>query len=241
MLLALITVVAIGLGWWIHRAREQRRVVNAVAPRDAGFEYDGELGSNEFSRVLKEGKFWPPPWLVKALGIDYFHTVTGIHVRNPRVLREIDFQHLPHLQRLWVQRELLTDDELAPVARIRGLRLLDVNSPAWLPTDLPETTRLGDPTLQMVSQMPSLEYVSIEGYEFTAEGVLLLANSRSLKEVTLFGCNDDVDESLVTRITSTTQLKALKVYPGNLQAIAHQRIRMEQLSRPSPPGPASAQ
>ncbi|MDX1948078.1 MAG: hypothetical protein SFU86_21955 [Pirellulaceae bacterium] len=28
--LAVITLLAIGLGWWTHRAREQRRVVQAL-------------------------------------------------------------------------------------------------------------------------------------------------------------------------------------------------------------------
>ena len=98
-LLIVTTIVAVWLGWWSHKARQQREAVAAL--RNAGFSagYSFRL---PWTGGIQDPPKWPF-WLVKLIGVDYLANVTFLELRGRSELTEADIAHIRNLTALgWV-------------------------------------------------------------------------------------------------------------------------------------------
>jgi hypothetical protein len=187
--LVAMTVLCIGLAIWTQRAREQRRIVRHIDERI------GSVGYN-FERVpptrTGDAQSPVPKWLLDRLGVDFFHSVTQAHVRGEVDLAEVS--RLTSLRELTIWKHDLTDEQFAHVARLRDLQMLIVQSDmhASLPGDYPDTTQIGDASLAVVADLPRLERAYLDGTHFSGRGLARLAQSRSLRNVSVNCCDQSV-------------------------------------------------
>ena len=86
-LLILTTIIAILLGWWSHKARQQREAVAAVQAARGRIQYDFQ------NRKLKEPPRWPK-WLVSGIGVDYFANVHGVDLVFNRQITDAGLENL---------------------------------------------------------------------------------------------------------------------------------------------------
>jgi hypothetical protein len=163
------------------------------------FYYDHQIAYSAFYTPGHTSRL--PRFLIEHVGIDFFQPVTMISVENRGLLAEIS--KLRGVENITVNDPLLSDEDLAPITRMRSLKEMLVNYP-WHPGwPIPDSS-LGDETLRRIGQMPNLEEVRIGGRHFTRLGVEALARAKSLDYAHLWGCDLAV-ESLPFEITRGSQ------------------------------------
>jgi hypothetical protein len=206
IVLATITILCVWLAIHTQRARMQQRIVRQVRSNFGRVYYDYQMCGGtprDFASPIH-------PTLIKLLGEDFFHTVVEVHVRgDSSVLAEL--HSLWWLNRLGILKESLTDEELAPIAELKSLRSLAIQSDQHNSTDYPDTTRIGDRSLALIGQMPALEEAYIEGYQFTAEGLAALARSPSLRSVYVGVCDASVDTQVAEPFLQAGRVKSLRI------------------------------
>ena len=94
-MMILVLALGAGLGWIVHRAREQRLAVRAILARGGMVEYDYQYDAVR-DRRLPTGRPWEPAWLQQLLGDDYFHTVVCVGL--DRVAEDADLAHVARLR-----------------------------------------------------------------------------------------------------------------------------------------------
>ena len=217
ILLAVVTLLCIGLALWTQRAREQKRVADQIRLSGGRVVYDFEA-ENTWTRLVSTFPFQDlndfhfnfgddtvvdkessvPPWLLDLLGEDFFHTVVRANVR--------DCDELKDIVSLWYLRELtvgrgVNDKDIEHVSRLRHLKQL------WVVSE----SRMTDLSLTSLAAMSSLEIVYIEG-EFTSKGLIALAQSPSLREVRVTGCDKSVDEAVVEIFRNEGRVETLRLH-----------------------------
>src|SRR5258707_8959804 len=76
LLIAFVTLLCIALGIWTHRAREQRRLVDAIRRSGGNAYYDYQSwGTSPIKRQSRLSQ-----WLLNQIGADYFHDITAVTV-----------------------------------------------------------------------------------------------------------------------------------------------------------------
>jgi hypothetical protein len=217
VLLAAITVLCIGMAWWTQRARQQKQIVDQIRLSGGRVTYDFEaentttliasqLPMHEVQLIdfdfgdseIVENESSVPHWLLDRLGVDFFHTVIQADVVDCDELRKID--SLGYLQELSVGGGA-NDQDIRHVARSRRLKRFLLFSDG----------KLTDDSLALLAKMPSLEIIHLDG-EFSGAGLAALARSRSLREVTVYGCRDDVDHDIVEVFRSEGRVESLWLY-----------------------------
>jgi len=116
------TLLAVCFAVWADRSRRQRTAVAGLRELGARIYYDFELTrgiSGEYE--IKPGPDGylgqpavsdVPAWLVKSLGIDYFHTSAVVYLYIPRPLDALPLlKRLPNLKEVHYPRRGETDDE----------------------------------------------------------------------------------------------------------------------------------
>ncbi len=209
LLLAALTLLCVWLAIHTQRARRQRAIVEQIEQGIGGAYYDFHYEAKDDGMGAKQQVSPVPKWLLDTLGVDFFHNVKAVHTRDTPVIA--DLPQLSALERLVIMEESLTDDEFVPVGRIDGLRCLWVLSDKHQETDRPDTTHLGDRSLQLIARMPALEEAYIDGRAFTAEGVQALGASSSLRKVHVSWCDESVDERGLAPLRESGRLKSLRV------------------------------
>jgi hypothetical protein len=218
-----ITVLCIGLAWWTHRAREQKRNADQIRLSGGRIAYDFEAENTstwiasklpiqgarlvdfDFSGLeIVERQSSVPPWLLDRLGVDFFHTVIQAEVVDCDELRTI--ASLGYLQELSVGRGV-NDEDIRYVARLRRLKRIVVSFDG----------KLTDDSLELLARMPSLEVVHLDG-EFSGEGLAALARSRSLREVSVYGCQNDVDQTVVETFRREGRVESLWLHHESASA-----------------------
>lgn len=203
VLLALVTLLCIGLGWWTQRAREQRRVVQLI---EAGggmvcYERDGPEPAYE------PGSF--KGWLVERMGRDYFEGIVAAYLHDRKLLR-----HLPtlrSLRQLHVYDHNLKDEDLATVGRCRELRVLYV-SEGELPGNDQSRTQLGDQSLRVIARLEKLEVVELHGTDFTRSGIEALATAPSLQTLVIGLCDASVEARDFDKLRRLGRIKSLQAW-----------------------------
>jgi hypothetical protein len=117
--LVLIAIAAMVMGWLVHRVRLQQEGIELIRRHGGMYYYDFED-----TTIPQPARSWAPGWLVKNLGIDYFHDVTWVRIEDPRFDDE-DLGRLtaclPRIEALGIAGTSITD---AGLSHLRGNRRL---------------------------------------------------------------------------------------------------------------------
>jgi hypothetical protein len=122
-MLIVVTFVAVSLGLWAQRARNQRAGVAWV------HEQGGHITYN-FGSVFEDGRPYPntklsgPKWLRDLLGIDYLATVTAVILDRDEIHDLTPLTNLPRLETVGLMIEVHPNTDLSPLHSLKHLRLL---------------------------------------------------------------------------------------------------------------------
>jgi len=171
-LLVLFTLLAIWVGIIANRARQQRRIVNALSQYpNAMIMYDYQWDLSAGGEIPKARPLSPPPgplWLRNWLGDEYFVTVIGVFLtgdwnRNsdqPARATLEPIGDLPSLRVLSLEKSSITDADLAAIAGQTNLTYL------WL-----DDTAISDAGLVHLRRMRKLKYLYIRNSNVTDAGI----------------------------------------------------------------------
>ncbi|MEK6246539.1 MAG: hypothetical protein N2C12_00055, partial [Planctomycetales bacterium] len=166
-LLVLVTVVAVWLGWWSHKARQQREAVAAINKVGGQVAYD-------FQREgLETPRHWPE-WLVDWLGVDYFSNVTSLHLGNAQITDE-GLKHLEGLQALKglsLNNTQVTDKGLKHLDGLQTLKWLRLGS-----------TRVTDAGMKHLEGLQTLDRLYLDHAQVTDAGLKHLEGLTTLGEL----------------------------------------------------------
>lgn len=184
-MLALVLVIALGLGWWANSAHEQQAAIAAIHAYDGIANIDYDHGHLDPSTDLISGK---PAGGVLAtlearLGRDYFHNVVSVAFGAggppPGVARPGEIvaavARLRHLRQLALYLPV-GDADVPHLAGMRSLARLDLG------TDCPGLTDAGLGTL---GGLADLEALDIDNAPITDRGLAALAGLPRLKSLAL--------------------------------------------------------
>jgi hypothetical protein len=177
-LLVLVTVICLVLGLWITRARQRDQVVEHFQGFGGYVGYHSQLRPD--GSVDSDIPIRGPAWMRKYLGDNLFDSPAWLELGNQRPL---------------------TDTDLAPLARLKGLRTLCLNgaeneiSDGWSAleglTDLqflmigPCKPAPTDAMLSHVARLHELETLQVRPSDFTGEGMAQLKGLSKLRDLHL--------------------------------------------------------
>jgi hypothetical protein len=209
VLLAVVTLLCIGLAVWTHRAREQARIVQHIEQHYGNVMYDWEP---QPTPKINTARSPVPAWLLDRLGEDFFHSVVWAHVRGGVDMEQVS--RLTAVRELTIWKEDLTDETLRPIENLRKLRKLTIQSDMHRSLgDYPDTTQIGDKSLALIAQLPRLEKLYVDGMGFTGEGLRALAQSQSqsLHTVWINHCHTSVTPADVKPLLQSGRLQRLMI------------------------------
>ncbi len=120
-MMLLVVVLALGLGWIVHRARVQRLAVEAIEKTGGRVIY--EWGRIPGKGLDPNGKPRAPRWLVERLGVDYFGNVALVQLGKQAT--DAEMEHVGRLSRLEGINAHGTNVTDAGATHLRGLVDLD--------------------------------------------------------------------------------------------------------------------
>jgi hypothetical protein len=123
--LLLLVCLSAPLGYWAHRANEQRRAAAWIVSHGGAVFYDFELEDNVQRLAYSTSEAAPPApqWMIDAFGVDYFARVEGAIIRTPEEgLRSL--AALPHVRVLNLTTYENTD--LASLFDMKRLQYLEL-------------------------------------------------------------------------------------------------------------------
>jgi internalin A len=170
-LLVLVLVCGAGLGWLVRSARIQRDAVAAIEHAGGSVAYEWGF----YKAKTPRGRVPPvPKWLVDLIGVDYFGHVTKIELCEATDPPLIQVGRLTRAKRLWLDRSLIRDAELA---HLKGLSSL-----TWLAFD---NTAVSDAGLVHLNGLTSLSRLDLEGTKVSDEGLVHLKGLINLNGLNL--------------------------------------------------------
>ncbi len=182
VLLIFVTLVAVGLGYWTHRAREQGRIVKRI--QDGGgmvcYERDGPDAPEPRSAVIE--------WLAKSLGRDYFESVVEADIQEREQVPDV--VKLCRVTRLYISCDELDDQDVARLANCPYIEVLNLGVDGEY-----RLTKVTDRSLLVLSRLPRLRVLHIRGAGLSEQGISALAASPTLEVLTLGSCAPSVDAS----------------------------------------------
>lgn len=219
LLLALVTLICIWLAIHVQRAKRQKAAVKFHEVRSSRVYYDymqeGSPQTQAFRSARNRLSTSPvPDWLLRPLGEDFFHSVMEIEVYDCDQLR--DLEAFPGLQVVWTIGNGINDQDVEHVARLRTLRQFHVRGGYNL-WNRESQSDLTDRALHLLARMPRLEKLTATG-SFSADGLAALAKSRSLREVTITGCDESVTPATAElfRVGGCVQHLSLRRWPASV-------------------------
>lgn len=174
-LMALVFLVAIGLGWYVRSVHIQQDAVAAIRAAGGSVEYCSTWLDYNPDIISSDGRFQAPRWLTRRVPLDYAADVVRVNLtpngrsgvtRGPgQTIDALMAQvgRLRHLTELSLSRTAITDAGLAHLKRLTGLRHLSLDG-----------TRVTDAGLAHLKGMTELSSLSIASERITDEGVLEL-------------------------------------------------------------------
>lgn len=174
VLLVFVTIVGIGLGYWTHRAREQRLAVHQITAGRGYVVYDYQFGqpANSANSPI-------PDVLIRLFGRDFFHSVQMARIESRDSIRAA--ARLPALEELEVAINGVSDDDVLLIAQMKALKALLLISPI----DQMEPSQISDVSLRAIGEMPRLEMLDAMTGQISANGLGLLAQGPLLREIAL--------------------------------------------------------
>jgi hypothetical protein len=121
LVLGLVAIAAVWMGWIVHRVRVQQEGIDLIRRHGGTYYYDFEYDDSKYPKLPRS---WVPGWLIKNLGIDYFHHLASVRIEDP-TFDDNDFgrltARLPRIESLGIHGTSITD---AGLRHLRGNRWL---------------------------------------------------------------------------------------------------------------------
>jgi len=202
-LLLLVLVIALCLGWIVHKAREQREAVAALQKFGGFVHYDWEfaLGPVKVPRgnsiwIPSWGKFTPagkpraPYWMRRGVGDEYFQSIAHVSLY-------VDIKK-GFADSTWVNMGP-ADDALRKLTTQKSVRTLQIGG-----------QQVTDENLSYVGQMTGLEELSISwAFHLTDKGFLQLSGLKRLRILEVD--NSKMTDASLEAIGKLTNLEELRV------------------------------
>jgi internalin A len=233
MLMVLVVAVGGWLGWYVRSIRLQREAVDSVKKSHGHIGYEWEYKDDQ---PYMRGKPWAPAWLVKRLGVDAIGSVISVGIYDSGTDADLArIGNLKRLQHLNVLGAKMTDDGLANLEGITGLRSLylcympisdagldhlTLKRLRWLSL---QDTQITDASLARMGGLASLEYLSLNGTRITDAGLVHLKGLEGLTELSLE--NSAVTDAGLAHLRGLTGLKTLWLGGSKVTAECVQALR----------------
>jgi hypothetical protein len=204
-----ITVFCIVLAWRLHRAKEQRAAAAAIQAAGGWAYYDYQFTDPKSLDIDPQARPWEPDWLLKLVGIDFFHDVVSVNlVYNDDGPKRLDnnkrptniaphLSHFPRLRFLLMSGAWVDDAGMAEVGQLRGLEVLYqwdgqhiTDAGAEHLRGLPRLryihlgmSQVGDKGIAAIASLPSLEGLAMQRNRLSDAGLAHFAGHPKLKEL----------------------------------------------------------
>jgi hypothetical protein len=226
VMMLVILIAAVPLAWQVNRAREQREAVDAVQKYGGWVHFDYEFFNGA---VIPGCAPRAPRWLRMMFGDEYFRKVAFVNfdyersigkvVHNPHVeacdelLKKIS--GLPGLKKLRMKKTQATDEGLRHIGKMSELEELYIRDARFVT----------DEGVSHLSNLANLKHISINFSNLTNDSLVLLSGLPKIEEVDLQG-NHFSDEGLA-RLNGKDRLRKLCIGIGAVQitdaGVAHLR------------------
>jgi len=214
-LLIAITLLCVGLSWWMYRARRQAAAVKGIQACGGWVYYDYQHydSKNSISDFAADSPI--PKWLIEGLGVDFFHHVDVVSMvyayenggktrrDNPNVDANIAsyLAGFPYLRGLFVNEQQLTNDGFREVAKLKYLEEFYF----WYARDITDEgvsqlrhmprlrsvhlseSHLSDRGLAALASSPHMAYLSLQFNDVTDEGIRSLRASKTIETLWIGG------------------------------------------------------
>jgi hypothetical protein len=212
-LLVMVMVLCLSLGWWTHRWREQRQIVERIE-RMGMVRYD------------YEPKNWTPGtfkgWLLDTLGHDAFFQVGQANVFDRELIR--DLPRLPGLNHVEIRVNNLGDADLVSLAQCDKLEWLEIGSSWYLFEEEFQPSRITDDGVRILAEIPTLRYLEIRNATISDAGVQALTESPSLRELEIGTCDRSVSPEDFQAIQSEGRVRLLRAW-----RVSHDKHGVEEI------------
>ena len=195
-MMLIVLLVAVLLGWQANKAREQREAVAAVKKYGGWVHYDYEFVNGKLTTGRSP---WGPRWLRGMLGDLFFQNVrqvslvyddsTGKRFDNSNLLACDDLLEkilkLPGIKELYLKETQTTDEGLRHIGKLTELEIFFI----WDAKSVTDRgisrlvglknlknihisqSNLTDDSLALLSSLPSVDEMSLQGNHFSDEGL----------------------------------------------------------------------
>ena len=237
-LLLAMMVISVGMGTHVNRVKRQQESIAAVKRLGGWAHYDYEIQHD--GQFDPEGESWAPGWLRAKLGDDYFHSIVHVNMvysddpgggrlDNPQLTDEV-LAHLggfPRLEALLLKESQATNTGLAHVGKLKNLRKLYM----WDASNVTDAgvahlancrrleylhlseSQMGDESARVLSQLPRLSGLSLQGNNLTDAGLVHLGKVTPLRDLWI-GCLDNrrsrITDDGLAHLRNLTELDTLE-------------------------------
>jgi Leucine Rich repeat len=200
-LMALVLLIAAGLGWVAYRARLQRDAVAVIVKAGGKVFYDGQgFDGTERPNPASGARAWLRKWIWAHLPDEYWRTVEMVDLRGTGI-GDAGLAHLRALDRLDfldLSGTKVTDAGLANLERLKHLKTLYLDD-----------TAIGDAGLAHLEGLDQLETLSV-GTSVTDTGLVHLKGFHRL--IHLFLGKSKVTDAGLAAIAGLGQLRGLELH-----------------------------
>jgi hypothetical protein len=210
-----LTLLGVAFGYHCERVRGQRNAVRALRAAGGWVYYDFERYDMHGVRARGESPInaWLLRTFgvdhfhnVTVVNLE-FDNYSGRHRENRTVDGAVieQLQHLRRVRKLWLQGAQATDDGMRSIGTLKDLEFLSI-VPAPLVTDdgvahlrnlkklkhvwiykdpYAQVPRLTNASLKVVAALPAIEHISLDGGDFTDEGMRAFQGVGGLRSLSL--------------------------------------------------------
>jgi hypothetical protein len=239
-LLVGITLLCIGLAWWVHRVKRQVAAVKGIRDNGGWVYYDYEQWDGKKGKPAAYAESWVPKWLLARLGVDFFHSVEAVSMvyhydgqqrfDNSRTDAVIG-QHLadlPYLRALYVKERQLTDEDYRIVSQLSRLEVffqwdahditdegvIQLGNLSRLRNVHISESHLSNRGLAALAQLPQIEHLTLQSNDITDAGVRALEKNSTLETLWIGGLShhpSQLTDAAVADLASIPNLRVLEL------------------------------
>ncbi len=211
-----ITLFCIVLAWRLHRAKEQRDAAAAIHAAGGWAYYDYQFTDPKSVDIDPLARPWEPDWLLKLVGIDFFHDVVSVNlVYNEDGPQRLDNNKPPtniapqlaqfrRLRFLFMSGAWVDDAGMAEVGKLRHLEKLY----QW------EGQHITDTGAEHLRGLPRLRFIHLGSSQVGDKGIAAIASLPSLEGVSMQ--RNKISDAGLAHFTGHPKLKELWI--GNIMA-----------------------